>query len=709
MNCTGGSEKFDAAADVQLAVRIKVHHQMRKLGAVLAVPDLRYQLELYGTLKEFVALDGTTYRDVDVMNNSDFALCKLGCGSPGFTELKLEPFKRGQTAYLAITSQKNYSAPSVMSMTSPSVRNVLLLCANSAENNGSVFWRIELDIQNRSTDGMMAHWVEAVRRDNSSHDTDTVVFSAWAYSSYVDFSGVVNVKNASIQFRVASFNGSGYIGDVVKSQWYSEYQLVGGNYIEMMIAEEMWRDELAAARVLFKYSRTSSCSLVLSYNSHMGIEQRMDFVMDRSRGFLLDRLAFDHPYTLRLWHFGAATTAAYSSYEFRTSTCLKMVNDPTLCAPPPVSDISWTWDSTEQDRNRVVVTWIYGSPTQMIEDGTRVERHDSIVPVVTTFPRMVHFDIAINPLVTVSQYQCQFLDGQRRVVTWTHRSVVIYVPNEHCNYGIEITVVDSRNRRSVTTKTQVIRYEEKYQMLLPPNGWNTGLVLSLLFEPCNGGTLSCFLNDARRSLCNRTVIDMPSHDYQVHFLAYHLHRFAFNIAQALAYLHDQHCIHLHITAENVYLALDYSDPLEIPCDQSVKLGDFCWATVPHVKCSRILSPQSFLPPEGIISDDDYTTAVDVWQYGLLLAGMVTLNSAKPLLCLQTDIVFTDRLIKNFYTSLSSGIRQFDPYVSSLKSKILMCLSSTTRNRSTMRRIEKEIISLNFSAPVSMAGTSSVLL
>ncbi|VDM80587.1 unnamed protein product [Strongylus vulgaris] len=134
-------------------------------------------------------------------------------------------------------------------------------------------------------------------------------------------------------------------------------------------------------------------------------------------GFLLDRLAFDHSYTIRLWHIGAVTTA-YTSYEFRTPQCLKLVKDPALCAPPPVSDISWSWNSTENEGNRIVLTWIYGSPTQMIEDGSRVERRDSIQPIVTAFPRMVHFDIAVNPLVTASQYQCQFLDGQRRVVTW---------------------------------------------------------------------------------------------------------------------------------------------------------------------------------------------------------------------------------------------------------------------------------------------------
>ncbi|ETN84976.1 hypothetical protein NECAME_01538, partial [Necator americanus] len=121
----------------------------------------------------------------------------------------------------------------------------------------------------------------------------------------------------------------------------------------------------------------------------------------------------------------------------------------------------------------------------------------------------------INPLVTASQYQCQFLDGQRRVVTWTHRSVVLYVPNEECNYGIEITVVDSRNRRSTTTKTQVIRYDEKYQMLLSGDGWNTGvIVLSLVILACfltvSGGLVACRVRDRREWNTIKRSISPPS-------------------------------------------------------------------------------------------------------------------------------------------------------------------------------------------------------
>uniref|UniRef100_A0A1I7XFJ4 I-set domain-containing protein n=1 Tax=Heterorhabditis bacteriophora TaxID=37862 RepID=A0A1I7XFJ4_HETBA len=90
---------------------------------------------------------------------------------------------------------------------------------------------------------------------------------------------------------------------------------------------------------------------------------------------------------------------------------------------------------------------------------------------------MVHFDITINPLVTTSQYQCQNLDSQRRVVTWTHRSVVVYVPDDHCNYEVEITVVDAKNRRSSTKKSQIIRFEEKKYMLLTAERWSSGMVL----------------------------------------------------------------------------------------------------------------------------------------------------------------------------------------------------------------------------------------
>ncbi|ETN84978.1 hypothetical protein NECAME_01540 [Necator americanus] len=102
--------------------------------------------------------------------------CKLGCGSPGFTELKLEPFKRGQAIYATIINQDDRSV--FIASKSP-IRNVALLCADSAENNGSVFWKVGLDVRNMSEDGMLAHWVEAVRRTNNDVASDTVVFSTW--------------------------------------------------------------------------------------------------------------------------------------------------------------------------------------------------------------------------------------------------------------------------------------------------------------------------------------------------------------------------------------------------------------------------------------------------------------------------------------------------------------------------------------------------
>ncbi|KAK6025524.1 hypothetical protein OSTOST_08572 [Ostertagia ostertagi] len=97
----------------------------------------------------------------------------------------------------------------------------------------------------------------------------------------------------------------------------------------------------------------------------------------------------------------------------------------------------------------------------------------------------------------------------------THRSVVLYVPNEHCNYGIEMTVVDSRNRRSTTTKAQVIRFEEKYQMLLSADGWNTGvIVLSLIvlasFVTVSGGLVVCRIRDRREWNTIKRSISPPS-------------------------------------------------------------------------------------------------------------------------------------------------------------------------------------------------------
>lgn len=55
----------------------------------------------------------------------------------------------------------------------------------------------------------------------------------------MDFFGAVDVTNASIQFRVSTFNGSGVMGRLMSSQWYTDKQLAGGNYIQMAIAEEV--------------------------------------------------------------------------------------------------------------------------------------------------------------------------------------------------------------------------------------------------------------------------------------------------------------------------------------------------------------------------------------------------------------------------------------------------------------------------------------
>ncbi|KAK6061847.1 hypothetical protein COOONC_00484, partial [Cooperia oncophora] len=223
----------------------------------------------------------------------------------------------------------------------------------------------------------------------------------------------------------------------------------------------------------------------------------------------------------------------------------------------------------------------------------------------------------------------------------------------------------------------------------------SGQVLSLLFEPCSGGSLAIFLDDARKALAHGSSFDTPSLDYKVHSLAYHLHQFALSIARALIFLHEQGCTHSHVTVENIYLASDYSDPLDIPCDQTVKLGDFCWASVARVKCGRVHSPQNLLPPETSINDENCSSATDVWQYGLLLASMVTLNSAQALICLPPDALLTDRIIKNYYTCLTSGMRQVDPYMLLLKNRIPMCLTSNVRNRASMKKVEVGVHSVLF--------------
>lgn len=44
-------------------------------------------------------MNGETLEDIEIFNNTQFSLCKLGCQSPSFHELLIPAFKRGQKLY----------------------------------------------------------------------------------------------------------------------------------------------------------------------------------------------------------------------------------------------------------------------------------------------------------------------------------------------------------------------------------------------------------------------------------------------------------------------------------------------------------------------------------------------------------------------------------------------------------------------------------
>uniref|UniRef100_A0A1I7XF07 Dirigent protein n=1 Tax=Heterorhabditis bacteriophora TaxID=37862 RepID=A0A1I7XF07_HETBA len=234
-------------------------------------------LKEYALFKEFILLNGNSYQDVEVSNNTDFSLCKLGCHSPGFNDLTLPAFKKGQLAYENIIEHSS-NAP----LTQSPVRSVSLLCFDSFLN-GTMFGRLLFELEKRAASQFYVHYVEGVQLIHAETLMERVFWQAWSYASSIDFTTMLKLSNSSIQFRVTSFTVEGIVGIMAKSQWYEEphFKNSFSRSVGIVVKHQAWRDDLASTELAFITSpdHVPTCSLVLAYHSHSGQEQRIEFIM----------------------------------------------------------------------------------------------------------------------------------------------------------------------------------------------------------------------------------------------------------------------------------------------------------------------------------------------------------------------------------------------------------------------------------------------
>ncbi|PAV88987.1 hypothetical protein WR25_14946 [Diploscapter pachys] len=395
-------------------------------------------------------MNGETLEDIEIFNNTQFSLCKLGCQSPSFHELLIPAFKRGQKLYEKVI-QSNADSSQDSKCHSPIVSIVCL----SRQSPSTVSLRLSLSPPSPSTSVLAAHFVEVF-------SPSQLLAHHWVYSQYADI--VLNatqqvLEAGQLQISVSSFCETGTTGKIAKSDWVDiDKALKEKLRLEPKISRMIWKDDKAAALVELRPAKgvLPFCDYQLQYDKGDGTSKAFNFSIDKTGLLLISNLAFTSSYSMQL------TSLPFHSNEtflVETPKCLDLVDDLSFCAPPPVKEIYWKIDEKNHELN---VQWKY-------EIGNKKRGPESFI----------NFDISVKHFESEdASVECQNVEKQRKIVAEVHRFIAFYLGNLNCQYEISIFAVDDRNRRSEPF-TAVASKEEK-QMSLLLRGQVTLLLFAIL-------------------------------------------------------------------------------------------------------------------------------------------------------------------------------------------------------------------------------------
>ncbi|CAP34205.2 Protein CBG16200 [Caenorhabditis briggsae] len=440
----------------------------------------------FGEIKERTTNTDTVYREIDVFNKTEFSLvsmmfmgvCKLGCNSPEYTELNLPAFRFGQSAYQAISSDRE-DKPTRGSV----VKDVHILCLdnvpyitkNSSSSTGKrvLTGTILLALDDGVSEIANIYFVEVVARDADDEDT-YIVYQDWCYSSSCNFTFNTPIETSSgleVRLRVSTFDDNGSVGGLVLSRWYNINHILASTSVDMKLKSIAWKDDKAAARFSFDQEGSvhiPSCSLQIMYKNALSAEFKLlPFHLDRTREIIIKKLDFNQTYTMRLVPYASESnrpSSALATTKFQVPACSDMVNDMSMCAPPPVLSLTPHWNLSSSNGYGLVMEWTYFS------DGM----------ANLTIP-MSHFMFFVHPLITSNNEKCGKYEPIRRDVTYTHRKVVFYVPDAECNYEVEVSAFDTKQRTSEVKKIKILRVNEpSYMSFLLSNDISTSVGLGAL-------------------------------------------------------------------------------------------------------------------------------------------------------------------------------------------------------------------------------------
>ncbi|EFO97223.1 hypothetical protein CRE_16619 [Caenorhabditis remanei] len=434
----------------------------------------------FGEIRERVTNTDSVYREIDVFNKTEFSLCKLGCNSPEYTELNLPAFRFGQSAYqqISLNAEDKPTRESI-------VKDVSILCLDNfpymTKNSSTTINKrvltgtvlLVLDDGVPETDHI--HFVEIVARDADDEDT-YIVYQDWCYSSSCNFTFNTPIETSSgleVRLRVSTFDDNGSVGGLVLSRWYNINHILANTSVDMKLKSVIWNDDKAAARLAFDQDgsvHVPTCSLQMMYKNALSAEYKhVDFHLDRTREIIIKKLDFNQTYTMRLVPATDSNrpSSALATTKFQVPACSDMVNDMTMCAPPPVMSLTPHWNLSSTNGCGLVIEWSYFS------DGFK----NQTIPMMS----MSHFMFFVHPLITANNEKCEKYEPIRRDVTYTHRKVVFYVPDAECNYEVEVSAFDTKQRTSEVKKIKIFPMNQPaYMSFLLAKDIPTSVGLGLL-------------------------------------------------------------------------------------------------------------------------------------------------------------------------------------------------------------------------------------
>eukprot|EP01132_Coremiostelium_polycephalum_P005280 gene5280-6573_t len=147
-------------------------------------------------------------------------------------------------------------------------------------------------------------------------------------------------------------------------------------------------------------------------------------------------------------------------------------------------------------------------------------------------------------------------------------------------------------------------------------------------------------------------------------------KYALSVAYGLSYLHSLDLIHRDIKASNIL----------VDKDDNTKVGDFGLSRiVSNFNMTAVAGTPKWESPECLAGDSSYTSAADVYSYGMLLYELVTGEEPYPEIQSIVDLVRTV-----YEKKLKPKIPSSTPHF--LSSLIKDCLSYTPKKRPTMVQI-----------------------